>query len=219
MTPSESKFIPALGFSALTPFYDRLTRAALDEEGFKNRLIHEARLAPGHRVLDLGSGTGTLTLMLKRAQPEAEVVGLDIDPNILAMAEKKATASNLDIEFRRGSAVAPPFQPGTFDRVVSSLVFHHLTTENKRRALRAAFELLTPGGELHIVDWGRAQNALMRGAFLAVQLFDGFETTTDNVRGRLPDFIAEAGFASVVEVHHQMTVFGTLALYRASRRA
>ncbi|WP_394830280.1 methyltransferase domain-containing protein [Pendulispora rubella] len=219
MSQSETKFIPAMGFSALTPFYDRLSRMALDEEGFKSRLIREARLAPGHRVLDLGSGTGTLTIMLKKAQPGAEIVGLDVDPAILAIAEKKAMASNLDIEFRRGSAVAPPFEPSTFDRVVSSLVFHHLTRENKLRALRAAHALLKPGGELHIVDWGRAQNRLMRGAFLAVQLFDGFETTTDNVRGRLPDFIAEAGFTSVAEVHHQMTVFGTLALYRASRTA
>jgi len=63
-------------------------------------------------------------------------------------------------------AFAPPFAPSSFDRVVSSLVFHHLTSENKRRTLVKVRELLRPGGELHIADWGRPHNALMRVAAL-----------------------------------------------------
>jgi SAM-dependent methyltransferase len=116
-------------------------------------------------------------------------------------------------------AFDPPFEPGSFDRIVSSLLFHHLGTEDKQRTLRRAFELLRPGGELHIADWGRAQNALMRVAFLPVQLLDGFRTTADNVRGGLPGRMDEAGFREVAETHREMTLFGTLSLYRAAKPA
>ena len=75
---------------------------------------------------------------------------------------------------------------------------------------------LRPGGEIHIADWGKAQNLLMRIAYLIVQLFDGFETTRDNVEGRIPELMEEAGFVSVEETHHQMTAFGTLSFFRGT---
>ena len=83
------------------------------------------------------------------------------------------------------------------------------------RTFSSLRELLKPGGELHIADWGKAQNRLMRLAFLGVQLLDGFDSTADNVRGRLVPLLEEAGFSAVEETHHEMTVFGTLSLYRA----
>lgn len=99
--------------------------------------------------------------------------------------------------------------------MVSSLLFHYLTTEDKHLTFEKVRELLRPGGELHIADWGQAQNILMRVAFLGVQLLDGFRTTSDNVHGRLISLMQEAGFTSVVEAHHAITPFGTLSLYRA----
>ncbi len=116
-------------------------------------------------------------------------------------------------------AFAPPFEPQSFDRVVSSLVFHHLTTEEKRRTFATVREVLRPGGELHIADWGEAQNLPMRVAFLGIQLLDGFHTTSDNVCGRLISFMQEAGFTSVIETHRRMTLVGTLSFYRAIARA
>ena len=120
-------------------------------------------------------------------------------------------------ELARRLAGAPPFAPASFEHVVSSLLFHHLAPEDKRRAFAATWALLRPGGELHLADWGRARNAPMRLAFLGVQLLDGFRTTGDNVRGRLPALMEEAGFVTVAETARQTTAFGTLALYRAVR--
>ena len=79
--------------------------------------------------------------------------------------------------------------------------------------------LLSPSGELHVADWGRPHDALMRSAFLLVQLLDGFETTRDSVAGLLPDYMRAAGFASVTETQRDRTVFGTLAFYRAVKPA
>ena len=212
---AESEFTPALGFRWLTRLYDPLLRATLKEEKFKGMLVEQASIGPGQRVLDLGCGTGTLTIMLARACAQAEVVGLDADPEVIEIARRKITAAGVRVELFQAMAFAPPFEAKSFDRVVSSLVLHHLSRADKQRTFSKLRELLKPDGELHIADWGQAQNALMRLAFLGVQLLDGFESTSDNVEGRLIPLLEEAGFESVEETHREMTLFGTLALYRA----
>jgi SAM-dependent methyltransferase len=115
--------------------------------------------------------------------------------------------------------MAPPLAWRSFDRIVSSLLFHHLVPDDKRQSLREAFELLKPAGVLHVADWGRPHGPLMRVAFLSVQVLDGFSTTADSVRGMLPRYMEEAGFEPVEETHRERTVFGSLAVYRALKRA
>ncbi|MGH8654993.1 MAG: class I SAM-dependent methyltransferase [Gammaproteobacteria bacterium] len=216
MTDTSRYYIPALRFRWLTRFYDSLLTTTLKEERFKGLLVEQAALEPGLRVLDLGCGTATLTIMLKRACPRAEIVGLDGDPEALAISRRKIEAARLGIELREGMSYLLPFEDRSLDRVVSSLVFHHLTSENKRRTLTEIRRVLKTSGGLHVADWGGAQNLLMRIAFLGVQLFDGFATTSDNVEGRLIPMMEEAGFDGVEETHREMTLFGTLSLYRAS---
>ncbi len=212
-----SRYIPALRFRRLTRFYDSVLSATLKEERFKGLLVSQAAPRPGQRVLDVGCGTATLTIMLKRACPDVEAVGLDGDPDALTIARRKIEAERAAIELHEGMSFDLPFGDGSFDRVVSSLVFHHLTRESKKRTFAEIRRVLKKGGELHVADWGRAQNAFMRAAFLGVQLFDGFATTADNVEGRLPSMMVEAGFENVAETHREMTLFGTLSLYRGRR--
>jgi hypothetical protein len=83
--------------------------------------------------------------------------------------------------------------------------------------LKEVYRVLVPGGELHVADWGKAGNALMRSAFFLVQLLDGFKTTTDNVNGLLPEFFSAAGLQDVQETARYATLFGTMALYQARR--
>lgn len=207
-------FVPALGSTWLTPFYD-LVSWLVGEQTFKRDLVRQATIAPDTDVLDLGCGTGTLALMISEMHPKARVTGVDIDPEILAIAAGKIEAAGVTIRLVEGSATDPPLPPASFDRVLSTLMLHHLTTPQKREALAAARRLLRPGGELHIADWGKPQNALMQVAALSFRFFDGAETTGANLRGELPALIAEAGFTDVRETEHRMTPLGTLSYLRA----
>ncbi len=215
MTEKLQKFVPALGFSWLTRFYDPVLRVTLKEERFKALLVQQAGIRPGYRVLDVGCGTATLTIMLKQACPEATIIGLDADEQVLEIARRKATEAGVDVDFRQGVASARLFEPESFDRVVSSLVFHHLSQDEKRSTFAMIGELLKAGGELHVADWGKAQNLPMRLAFVGVQLLDGFASTSENVRTGLVPPMEECGFKSGEETHREMTLFGTLSLYRA----
>ncbi|MCH9020365.1 MAG: class I SAM-dependent methyltransferase [Proteobacteria bacterium] len=208
-------YIHALRFSWLTSLYDPVVRWTTREATFKRRLVAEATVENGQRILDLGCGTGTLAILLKRAVPGTEVVGLDGDVKILDIARTKAEAVGVDIAFDEGMSFELPYPANSFDRVVSTLLFHHLTREAKHNTLAEVFRVLKPGGELHVGDWGMAQNGLMRGLFAIVQLLDGFETTADNVEGRLPEFFREAGFNDVRVSANYATALGTISLYAA----
>lgn len=219
MVRNRHRYIPALKYDWLTPLYDPLIRWTLRESTFKRHLIKQAGIERRHRVLDLGCGTGTLALLIKSHHPKSDVIGLDADPKVLEVARTKATKAGLNVRFHHGMAFELPYPEMSFDRVVSSLMFHHLTRENKERTLREIFRVLRRDGELHVADWGKAQNGLMRMTFLLVQILDGFETTTDNVKGLLPQFLQVAGFEDVRETARYPTVVGTLSLYRARKLA
>jgi SAM-dependent methyltransferase len=210
-------YVPALSYNWLTPLYDFLIRWTMPELRIKRELIRQVRIRTGNRVLDLGCGTATLTLLIKKLHSDASVVGIDGDPKILVIASRKANEVGLDITFDQGMAFDLPYGDASYDRIVSSLVFHHLTSDNKAKALHEAHRVLRAGGELHIADFGKPQNALMTIASLPWRVFDG-KTTTDNVKGLMPELMRHAGFVEVRESAHYMTVFGTVSLY-ASRKA
>lgn len=216
LVKEENNYISALNYGWLTRFYDPVMQWMVREQTFKRQLILQANIRAGQRVLDLGCGTATLTIMLKQLHPEAEVIGLDGDEKALSIAQKKIAEADLDIEFKKGMSFEMDFPDQSFDIVISSLLFHHLGSENKLKTFREVCRILKPAGELHIADWGRPQNFLMRGAFLVVQLLDGFETTSDNVQGKLLQYMARAGFMKARETSRFATLFGTICFYRSS---
>jgi len=216
---SSTRYVPALAYPFLTRWYDAVVRWTTRERHFRVGLLEQMGAGAGRRVLDVGCGTGTFALMLKQAHPSAHIVGLDGDAAVLELARRKAGQTGAEVDWQQGSAHSLPFPDHSFDLAASSLVFHHLDRPAKRAALREIHRVLKPGGALHVADWGRASNGLMRAAFLSVQLLDGFGNTADNVAGLLPDFMREAGFADAREVQRLATPCGTLSLYQARKPA
>jgi len=125
-------YVPALGFRWLTSLYDSVVQWTMRERTFKRALLVQASVAPGHRVLDLGCGTATLTALIKRSVAGIEVIGVDVDPQALRIARAKIERSGLDVRLDQARTSVLPYADASFDRVVSSLVFHHLTPSEKR---------------------------------------------------------------------------------------
>lgn len=214
MNRKSDKFIPALKFAWLTPLYDSIMQLTMRELTIKRRLVEQMNIERGHRVLDIGCGTATLTIMIKKIYPDAEVVGLDIDPEILDIARSKVAEAGVVIKLDQGSAVELPYPDRSFDRVVSSLVIHHLKHEDKIRAFKEMFRILRPGGELHVADFGKPHNAAM---WLVSLLMRWFEEVSDNIKGLLPEMFRQAGFEEIEETARYTTIFGTLSLYKVRK--
>jgi ubiquinone/menaquinone biosynthesis C-methylase UbiE len=211
MSSHSHDYIPAAGHDRLLRFYDPLTRL-LGADRVRTRLLDAANVQAGQHVLDLGCGTGAVSLLLAKRQPEARIVGLDPDAKALAHAEQKARAAGVAIEWQKGYAGRAPYPAHSFDHVVSSLMIHHLKAEEKQAAFRDAKRLLRPGGAFHLLDFGPPKNALER-ALTALLHHDA--RVQDNLRGRLPDWLRESGFADVREVESHRTLLGRVALYSA----
>lgn len=213
---TDARYVPALRFRALTALYDPVVRVTTRESAFKRRLLAEARLAPGEQVLDLGCGTGTLAIAAKRAQPGAEITGIDGDPEVLRRAREKTASAAVEIRFAEGLSTDLPYSEHSFDVVLSTLFFHHLEPAAKRTTAREIVRVLRPGGRLLVADWGPPQDLPMRIAFLIVRSLDGFELTRENAEGALPKIFAEAGLVGAEQVGQLRTATGSMAFYRAA---
>jgi ubiquinone/menaquinone biosynthesis C-methylase UbiE len=207
----DDEYIPALGVDWLTPLYDPVLKWVMQEDRFKRDLVQRAALQPGQRVLDLGCGTATLTLMLKQVQPDALLVGLDGDSQVLAIANAKKTYTGVEVSLTQGLGFELPYPDGAFDRVVTSLVMHHLTRPHKLGALAESFRVLCSGGELYVVDFGQPHTPL---AATIGQIVRRFEQVADNIDGLLPEYMHSVGFDPVETCAHYMTAVGTLTLLR-----
>jgi ubiquinone/menaquinone biosynthesis C-methylase UbiE len=206
-------FIPAAGRAPLA-FYDAALALGMRERTFRERL--RAQIFSGGEeldVVDVGCGTGTLAIAL--AAGGARVVAVDPDPAVLARAQAKPGADR--VEWSHGYAVALEQPTASADRVVLSLVLHHLHDEAKRAALAQARRILRPGGRVHIAEWGVPGDALMAIAFRLLQTIDGSVTTASLGAGELPEMLEAAGFANVVEHDRLRTAFGRLCLTSALR--
>jgi ubiquinone/menaquinone biosynthesis C-methylase UbiE len=214
---SEEAFTPALGRLAPARFFDYV--AALTRERlWRGLTVEHLAPRPGDAILDVGCGTGSLALLTARAQPQATVVGLDPDPEVLAVARGKDTQSQVRWLTGMGDALLDAVGAASMDAVMSSLVLHQCPIAVKRAVLASMFAVLRPGGRLVIADYGWQRTRLMRTAFRIVQLADGKTDTQPNADGVLPELISGAGFVDVREVQVVPTITGSISIYVAGKR-
>ena len=206
------RFLPGMGREWLLPLYDPFTRL-IGVESAHRRLAEQAELPSAEHVLEIGCGTANLALLVKRMRPQLEVVGLDPDPKALARAAGKAERAGVTLQLDRGFADALPYPDGSFDRVLSSLMFHHLEADLRVASLREVLRVLRADGSLHLMDFGGDSHHLHGLARLARRS----HTLKDNWDGGIPALMREAGFGDATETGHLTKRIGKLTYYRASR--
>ena len=212
--PRSKAYIPALSYDWLTPAFDPLLKWIMREDVFKPALIKAARLENASSVLDLGCGTGTLTILAKEQVPAIDIIGVDIDPAVLEIARRKAHRADVKIRWEIGMADALTFEEATFDRVLSSLMFHHLKTVEKKRAFTEVYRVLKPGADLYLVDYAKPRTITMR---LIATVFRKLEEVEDHFKGLLPEMMRSAGFIQVNEVEHFSTNLGPLSIFHGRK--
>ncbi|BBZ73593.1 hypothetical protein MPRS_46860 [Mycobacterium paraseoulense] len=204
-------YLPAAGHDALLPAYDLMSRL-LGMKRVQEALIAQAQLADCRRVLEIGCGTGNLTIMAKRAHPHLEVIGCDPDPRALERARRKTDG----VRFEQGYAERLPYADGEFDRVLSSMMLHHVNDDAKAAAAAEIFRVLRPGGRLHLVDIG---GDATDDHGVAARLIRRSHHAAGNLGDAIPRLLTAAGFECTQVATHKQRVVGRLTYYCATRPA
>jgi ubiquinone/menaquinone biosynthesis C-methylase UbiE len=174
--------------------YDPITQYVLPpNEAWVRQSAIDAITAQPRRILDLGCGTGSQTLMLKQAFPQAETIGVDLSPYMLFMGEYKAKQAGLDIGWRHGNAEHTGFGDRAFDLITLALVFHETPTEISQAILRECYRLLSSGGEVIVLD-GNQQT--LRHADWLTEVFEE-PYIKEYSAGNVAVWMKRAGFAAV----------------------
>ena len=202
---SQREFLPAAGRDVFLPLYDPLVSLM----GFGRavqELISQANIEGAHSVLDIGCGTGSLIVRLKRQYPAVKVVGLDPDSKALQRAGKKTRRAGVSVQLDHGFADELPYPEHSFDRVFSSFMFHHLGEAERERTSREVLRVLKPGGSFHLLDFV-ADNG-EHGFF--ERLMAGHALMKTNTNERILGLISRAGFTNVTKVKEDSMLFGLM---------
>lgn len=215
MDKTETDFTPALGSRNQTKNYDNVIAVMTREGLWRGRMLSELSPKSGQKILDIGSGTGSWSILVKQEFPDTKVIALDPDPDVRRIAERKATDANVDIQFLTvmGNSQIEMIDASTIDLVTISLVLHQCPMKTKTEILSNAYRLLRPGGRLLISDYGKQRSPLMSLLFNQVRIVDGYQDTKANKDGLIPQLMRQAGFQNVDERKITPTPTGSISLY------
>lgn len=188
------------------PYYDFITSLmTLGQIGrLRKATVEQALIQPGDSVLDVGCGTGEVTLPAKRRAQHGRVYGIDPAPEMIAVARKKAARKGVEVDFRVGVIEALPFPDSSIDVVTSSLMMHHLPDDLKVRGLAEIYRVLKPGGRLLIADFMRPTGAALNHLFIAFTRHQRLQKGVEDLQGMLRN----AGFREITQLDKNVLAIG-----------
>ena len=187
--------------------YDFLTNILMFGQAGRLRkmTIDLALLKPGEAVLDVGCGTGGVTLPARqRVGAAGKAAGIDPAAEMIAVARQKAQRKGLEIDFRIGVIEALPYPDGSFDAVTSSLMMHHLPQPLQVKGLAEIYRVLKPGGRLLIADMASPKSSTSQRVLTALALHHGLKLGVEDLR----DILKGAGFGEITQLEQRFFIIG-----------
>ena len=188
------------------PTYDSLMKRMTfgRERELRETTITLAGVKPGDCVLEVGCGTGTLTLAARRrAGPSGKVYGIDVIPLMIELIQRKAAQAGEEISFQVASIVDIPFPANTFDVVMGSFMIFHMSEKVRQKGIAEIFRVLKPNGRLLVLDTATPTRPLLK-AF--VKMFTGGELPPD--LHQLPYLLELSGFSKIEIAPVNFRLFG-----------
>jgi ubiquinone/menaquinone biosynthesis C-methylase UbiE len=195
-------------------YYDLVTNVLTlgQARRLRKTTVDQALIKPGDSVLDVGCGTGEVTLLAKTRAANGKVYGIDPAPEMIAVARSKAARKKLEIDFRVGVIEALPFPDSSIDVVTSSLMMHHLPEDLKVRGLAEIYRVLRspdpvsgkPGGRLLIADFMRPTGSFLNHLFIAFTRHRELQKGIEDLQGLLRN----AGFGQIAQADEKVLVIG-----------
>jgi ubiquinone/menaquinone biosynthesis C-methylase UbiE len=200
----------------MVPSYDAYMRKMTfgRERALREMTVHLALVQPGNTVLEVGCGTGTLTLEAKRqAGPAGKVFGIDIIPGMIELSQRKAEQANQDVTFQLGSIDDIPFPANYFDAVMCSFMIFHMSEATRRKGIAEIHRVLKPQGRLLVLDLATPPQPLPRAI---AQMVFGF--MVDHELKELLPLMETCGFSEIEIAPAKFRVLGLsiLAFARGS---
>lgn len=189
------------------PYYDLFTNVLTLGQSWRLRkmTVDLAQIRPGDSVLDVGCGTGEVTIPARvRAGTNGHAYGIDPAPEMIAVAREKAKRKHIEIDFRVGVIEALSFPDSSVDVVTSSLMMHHLNDALRVRGLAEIYRVLKPGGRFLIFDFMRPTKSFWHNLSINLTMHHGLDFGVED----LPKMLKDAGFKEASKLDDEFLFWG-----------